>query len=411
MASSQSKFDTVNSLDDVDTVSSGDKEKKADASVPAPVVNIILEYVSPDPVLISGGGSGSLVNTLFNSIKLQRLARLRTLLTAIVQGQPDEAKKILEKDPTLLDEKLEEKEFVTSRSGHKFNLKPYHAALSVGDTQMADMVKSFFTDEKEADRQFEEQCPKRWEELEDKKWSPIFEKLDNLVLIIGAAKADITSSGDPDYILTVKEGSLVETKLNEFWSMLDATLNEVITVGKWPFNRKLLLKALQVYGDDKNFETYFGNSWTDPRALLFVQKIIGYEGIQRLMPDNDVQAWRDGLENTVGKLKKNEPQGRSTEFEIYRAGNWLPVSFYPLKPRKSSMGSNSSVSNFVIYGGRGPGARGGRGGCVCRRGVPAGWRPRALSNLMSIKNSSLTKLKLHRPDVQANPLKSSCRIM
>ncbi|MEO9205333.1 MAG: hypothetical protein ABI296_06425 [Gammaproteobacteria bacterium] len=408
MASSQSKFDTVNSLDDVDTVSSGDKEKKADASVPAPVVNIILEYVSPDPVLISGGGSGSLVNTLFNSIKLQRLARLRTLLTAIVQGQPDEAKKILEKDPTLLDEKLEEKEFVTSRSGHKFNLKPYHAALSVGDTQMADMVKSFFTDEKEADRQFEEQCPKRWEELEDKKWSPIFEKLDNLVLIIGAAKADITSSGDPDYILTVKEGSLVETKLNEFWSMLDATLNEVITVGKWPFNRKLLLKALQVYGDDKNFETYFGNSWTDPRALLFVQKIIGYEGIQRLMPDNDVQAWRDGLENTVGKLKKNEPQGRSTEFEIYRAGNWLPVSFYPLKPRKSSMGSNSSVSNFVIYGGRGADAAGpGRCGRVAR----AGGRPRALSNLMSIKNSSLTKLKLHRPDVQANPLKSSCRIM
>ncbi len=344
MASSQSKFDTVNTLD-VDTVSSGDKEKKADASVPAPIVNIILEYVSPDPMLISSAGSSSLVTTLFNS---QKLARLRTLLTAIVQGQPDEAKKILEKDPTLLFDKLDNNEFVTSRSGHKFNLKPYQAALSVGDTQMADMVKSFFKDEKEADRQFDEQCPKGWEELEEKKWSPIFEKLDKLVPIIGAAKADITSSGDPDYILTVKKGSLVETELNEFWSMLDATLNEVITIGKWPFNRKLLLKALQIYGDDKNFETYFGNNLADPRALLWMQKVIGYEGIQRLMPDNDVQAWRDGLENTVKKLKKNEPQGRSTEFEIYRAGNWLPVSFYPLKPRKSSMEGNSSVSNFVI---------------------------------------------------------------
>ena len=108
---------------------------------------------------------------------------------------------ILDQDPSLVLEKLPEPKFVTAPTGHKFNLKPYQAALSVDDTQMAKLIKSYFKDEKEAARQYDEQCPEGWEKTEEKKCRPIFEQLNKLTLAIRDSKTgDMTSSGHPDSI-------------------------------------------------------------------------------------------------------------------------------------------------------------------------------------------------------------------
>ena len=138
----------------------------------------------------------------------------------------------------------------------------------------------------------------------------------------------------------MRGGAFVERELHEFWRLLDATRDEVITAGKRPFNPRLFLRALQII-----YDNYFGNDWADPRALLFWQKVVGYDGIQRVMPVNYVQAFHDWLPNTVRKLKHNQPQDRSTRFEIFRVlGGWVDVDFYPLQAR-GSLGFN-----FAIYG-------------------------------------------------------------
>ncbi|MHB1947434.1 MAG: hypothetical protein ACYCQI_04900 [Gammaproteobacteria bacterium] len=227
-----------------------------------------------------------------------------------------------------------------------------------------------------------------------KKWKPIFKQFYKLTLAIrNRKKGDITSSGDPDYIVTVKEKSAIEKELLEFWKLLDATLDEVITAGKKPFNPDLLLEAFKTY--DKHFEDYFGDDWRDPRALLFWQKVIGYDGIQRFMPVNYVQAFHDWLHNTVEKLQKNQPQDRSTHFEVYHCNsNYVPVVIYPLQ-RRSCPGYNFAID----------------GGSIGLLGLLGGGCEQWMSKLMSIKNSRLTKLMPERQDYQLESAKFSCQIM
>ncbi|MHB1948142.1 MAG: hypothetical protein ACYCQI_08520 [Gammaproteobacteria bacterium] len=324
MASSQKKFEL---------------ELKEAEKITAPlgVVNSMLGYEGSNTVSGAAGTAVSLVSTLFNSIKPRRLVRVRELLTAIVSGDPDKARAILETDPTVLLDKLEEKEFVLAPTGHKFNLKPYQAALAVDDIQMAAMIKPYFAkldDEKEADRQYDEQCSKSKDE--EKKWIPIFEQFNKLTFAIqNIKKGDITSFGNPSYIVTIKKGSAVEKELYRFWELLDASLENVITAGMKPFNPDLLLEAFKTYA--KHFKKDFGD-WDDPRALLFWQKVIGYDGIERLMPVNYVQAFKDWIDLTVERMRINAMQRRNTCFYLN------DFNFYPLRPR------GFIGFNFAIYG-------------------------------------------------------------
>ncbi|MHB1947667.1 MAG: hypothetical protein ACYCQI_06090 [Gammaproteobacteria bacterium] len=385
MAGSQKQFDT-------------DIKEAEKITAPLGVVNTMLGYEGSDPV--SGDAGVPLVSTLFNSIKTHKVVRLRTLLTAIVSGDPVKAKGILEIDPSLLRETLEEKDFVTAPTGHKFNLKPYQAALCVDDTQMADMIKPYFAklgDAKEADRQFDEQCPKGWERAEEKKWEPIYKQHDKLAFAIRDRKdGDLTSSGAPHYVVTIKERSLVERELHEFWRLLDATRDEVITAGKRPFNPNLFLRAAQMY--DNHYADYFGNDRRDPRALLFWQQVIGYDGIQRIMPVNYMQALlQDFLEYMAEKIKNNKPQARATCFQTY-VGEWLVVDFYPLQVR------GSFAFNFAVYGGRIVQRCQSRGrGHI---GQHAGFK-----SLCQSKAAGLTDLRRPRQDDRPKPTRSSCAIM
>ncbi|MHB1948590.1 MAG: hypothetical protein ACYCQI_10820 [Gammaproteobacteria bacterium] len=55
-----------------------ESKEKQETYVPVGVMNMTLGYEGSDPV--SGDAGVPLVSTLFNSIKTQKLARLRTLL-------------------------------------------------------------------------------------------------------------------------------------------------------------------------------------------------------------------------------------------------------------------------------------------------------------------------------------------
>jgi len=321
MSSSQKQFDS----------DSKDKIILADADIPGSLAKIILEYEDSGSTIDNPLVTNSLVSTLFNS----KTQRLKSLLRHIVSGEPDEAKAILEKDSSLVLGKLEEKDFVTAKSGHKFNLYPLQAAVSVFDIQMAEMIQSYFFDKKEAYKQLK-QC--EWDKKDEEKWEPIFEQRDTLAHTIRDSKSHInvieTNYPNHHYTVTVEKGSLVEKELFKFWGLLDATLNEVITAGKRPFNYDLLLTTLEIYED--KLKDYFGGWCDDPRALLFVQKVIGYDGMERFMSINDVQGFQADVSITAEKLRTKAPQGRSTCFEIHRSGQWVPVNFYPLQPRSCS---------------------------------------------------------------------------
>lgn len=288
-----------------------DLKEEKERIAPLGLINDILGYA--DLKNVNGNLDRTISfapDSLFNSFRTQRL---KALLTAIVSGEPDKAKAILDVDPSLLLEKLEEKDSAIAPTGHKFNLKPYQAALAVDDTQMAEMIKPYFAnklqDEKEADRQFDDQCPaegKRAEEIkkaEQEKWAPFFDQRKKLLDAIRDSnkQCDITSSGAPDYIATARKGSSVEKELCRFYELLDATLNDFITAGKRPFPPNLLLEFLQMYDNHKGYKEYFGDRCDDPRA---------------------------------------------TSISVYRFNDYVDVDFYPLRDR------GTPGFNFVICGGR-----------------------------------------------------------
>ncbi len=316
---------------------------------PIDLINSMLEYDDFDSVI--GHGAVPLVSTLFNSIKTQKDARLKELLTAIVNGEPDIVEAMLERDPSLLLEKLDEDDYVTALSGQKSNnAAAYRTALAVEDSQMAAMIKNKLFEltgnNDAANAQYREQFPDGWAADEAKRWAPVFTTLDTLTTVIRDAKpGDISSSGNPEYKLTVREGSDVAVVLAQFRAQLDALLDEVVTTGRH-FNPNLLWKAFQIYHD--HFRDYFGGDWKDPRAMLFWQQIIGT--IQRRLPVNYVQAFCDGLYTTKEKLRNNQPQGRSLKIEL---GNmlqqsWVPTDFYPLS--LSRLGFDYAIFADVTHG-------------------------------------------------------------
>ncbi len=299
-------------------------------TAPIDLINIVLGYDGFNP--IKGHGAAPLVSTLFNSIKTQKLAHLKELLTAIVNGQPDTVKAMLEKDPSLLLEKLDENDYVTALSGQRCNnVTAYRTALAVEDTEMAAMIKKKLIDiagKKAAHTQFHQQFPDKWIDKEKEKWTPVVKMLDTLTDVIRHANlADITSSDNPEYKLTVREGSEVAKALAQLRSLLDARLLEIVTTGRH-FNPKLLLKAFQMYND--LYMDAFGYGVSDPRSILFWQQVIG--AIQRAFPVNYVQAFcHYNLYETIENLQNNHPQNRSLIMGLYV--NDAPrrfFNFYPL---------------------------------------------------------------------------------
>jgi hypothetical protein len=305
------------------------EEKKEQDEILAPIdlLNITLKYNEFNE--IKGHGSVPLVPTLFNSIKIQKLARLKVLLTAIANGEFCKVKEIIEKDPSLLLDRLEKEDCVETLSGQKANnVTALRTALAVEDTQMATMIKDkliTIAGEDVAKAQYHEQFPKGCEVDEEKRWAPLFTQLDTLSDIIKEKKGDITSSGDPKYKVTVAEGSAVEVALTKLRSLLDDALNDKVRTGRH-FNINLVLQAYKIY--QECYEA-FGNDGRD----LFWQRVIGT--MQRGLPPPWIQAFCKSVYVTQDKLRTNIPQDRSFKIELLDTERtdldvWIPSDFYPL---------------------------------------------------------------------------------
>lgn len=265
----------------------------------------------------------------------QRL--MKELFKYILEGNIAVVKKMLKIHPRLAlikwNAENADERIITNMAGQRILVQgktPYQLALGEEDTEIAETIKTYIADENEAKKQYLAQFPDGWEADEEKRWASVFEKLDTLTQAIRTATpGDITSSGYPEYQLTVKAGSNVETKFIEYTTSLNAILNEVVITGRH-FNPKLPLKAFEIY--DKHYKDYFGNKDDDPRAMLFWQRVHG--SIQCLMPANYVQAFCSGLQTNVERIQRGDQQGRSFGLYIARPirpdEHWEMTNFYPL---------------------------------------------------------------------------------
>lgn len=278
---------------------------------------------------------------------------IEKLFAHIVNGQPDEVKMMLDANPhlTLIKRKTRNKkdEVIKNKAGQCFTVQGktvYQIAFGEEDIEIAAMIKSVIVkvaDEEEGRAQYNSQFPPGWEEAEKKKWAPIFAQLNTIAEVVRDAKpGDIISSGDPEYKLTVREESEVAHALAQLRSLLDVMLNEPVTTGRH-FNPNLPLQAFKIYND--HYGDYFGNDSRDPRALLFLQQVIGYS--ERLFPANYMQAACESFHNTAEKLKRGEPQRRSFKFEVFNrhSNTWVQVDLDPLSVSRLGF-------DFAIYRGR-----------------------------------------------------------
>lgn len=309
---------------------------------------------------------------------------VKKIFEHIRDGEIDKVKKMLNANPRLALVEWKavkgEEKTIANKAGQRISIEgktAYEFALGEEDTEIAALFRTCIVNienQDAANKLFHRQFPQGWIAAEEKTSAPIFAQLDALTQAIrNAQPADIISSGDPDYRLTVRDGSAVAEALLTFRSMLDATLKETITTGRH-FNPKLLLRAFEIY--DAHYADYFGNDWSNPRAMAFWQQAIGY--VQRFMPANYAQAFCDGLNSTNDKLYKGTPQGRALKFETYQAGRWVPADFYPL--------SNSHLGfRFAIAG----------DGRACARGLDLYWAGcacAALGGLCQSKTAGLQSL-------------------
>lgn len=283
--------------------------RTSDILAPNPVIETILDYAlsvtNPDkktqpaalPVQsLPFFGERKLVETIFN--EEQKLWRnFNDASVAILSGE-EHAKviEIIERDPRILVLTADEKRCMTIRglSGHCAAPTLYRTTLATRDTQMAKKVRDKLTEVagiKEANAQYEAQFPPEWEEAEVKRWQPIFEQMENVLQAIKHSDwRDITLSAAP-FEISVKRESEVAGALAYFKLLMDETRQEAPTTGRH-FNERLLLHA---YEDFCNHIDDLGGDRTHPRALLWLQHVIGNKGIQSYFPASYMQAFYYGF--------------------------------------------------------------------------------------------------------------------
>ncbi len=331
---------------------------------------------------------------------------LLILFDSIRKGNIAKVKKMLDANPRLALVKWkaynEEDRIITNMGGQRIDVEEKTGcqfALGEEDNEIAALFEEAIlkvADEDEVKKQKRAQFPDDWEKKEAEKWQPIFAILNILKEVIRLAEpADIISSGDPDYTLTVNPNSDVAMALRRLQELLDARLNEPVTTGRHYNPKPLQHNIYETY--DAHFKDYFGNRWDDPRAMLF-WRLSGR--LQQIMPANYVQAYcKPGLYQNVEQIKSGKPQGRSFTFEIYNTvtRQWVDTNFYPV-------GAHRLGDDFSI-------------GCLRESSGHAGVAslpPRGgqFSELMSIKNSSRAELTQHH-DLRDAPAKTktSCSVM
>ncbi len=368
----------------------------------APILTVPKEVLPPSmdtQSLVSYARSSFLAHQLTQDQVNQRAVEI--LFMHISEGEISQVKKMLDKNPELallqwnskttsIHNKGGQRIYVQGKTGYEF-------AVGEEDTEIAALfkaaiikVKGEVEGQEKANELFYKQRPPGWEEEEAKRYAPTFVQAHKLAEAIRDGAADITSSGEPDYIVTVEEKSTTASELAAYRKSLNDRRNEVVTTGRH-YNLNLPQELLQLYND--HYEDYFGGRWNDPRAMLFWQQSIG--GEQQGMTANMAQAYCDGLFNTAQKLQEEKPQGRSLKFEKYDSTSrrWGVMDLYPGGRVDSDLGFKFAIAPV-----------GGSGWCLgCGHESPpgavaaGGWAAWAwpLPSLCQSKKAGLQKLTQH----------------
>ena len=150
-------------------------------------------------------------------VNLNQIA-VETLFMHISNGEKSQVEKMLDANPnlallqwnsrrTVIQNKGGQRIYVQGKTGYEF-------AVGEEDTEIAALFKAAIIKakgkvegEKIANELFYKQRPPDWEEEEAKRYAPTFAQVRKLAEAIRDGAADITSSGEPDNIVTVEEKS------------------------------------------------------------------------------------------------------------------------------------------------------------------------------------------------------------
>ncbi len=276
-------------------------------------------------------------------------------LTHVVRGEKNEVKAFLDKNPSLLLEKIQ----VTDEAGRKILGTAFQIALGAKDVspfpdkfnEMAEMIASYFEKipdgEKEKQKQYDEQFPEGFEKLEATRRARDSEALNTV-------------------FAAIKDKPLAEAEeaVTAFQDYLKTQAQQVIKIG-YHFNEALYEQALTLYNN--NFDAC-GGYFSDKNNLAAV-KVLG--GIQHYFTANLAQAACDGFGKVVDE-KKVLSRSKLLEDKV--------TSFF-----NSKLGVDHFVYSYYV-GRQGGAWREGQGGRAIGANVVS------VSNLMSNKNSSLGKL-------------------
>ncbi len=244
--------------------------------------------------------------SLHSLFKQPASKHVHQFLTAVVRGEKNEVEAFLDKNPSLLLEKIQ----VTDEAGRKIYGTAFQIALGAKDVspfpdqfdEMAEMIAGYFekiaNGEKEKQNQYNEQFPEGFDKLEkerkiqdSKALNTVFAAIKNATTI-AQAKAAVRIF--QDYLKKQTQG--------------------VIKTG-YHFNEALFEEALLLYR--KYFDTCGGHN-SDKNNLAAV-KVLG--GIQCYFTGSLAQATCDGIGKVIYKKKM---LSRSKFVEDYVISSFIP---------------------------------------------------------------------------------------
>lgn len=204
----------------------------------------------------------------------------KQLLEHIIQGEQQEAEILLKKNPSLL--------FFQGKVDN-FEGTAYQLALGEEDEEMVLMMQPYFLRLKngnaEMQKQQREKFPEEYEKHEKEKQLTDEKALHDIIKTIGDSKA-------PDITVLNKDCA---DELQKFRNHL--TPRGPITIGKH-YNAKLLLKAFELYDDEKRYKD-FGGSSNSPKNIFFWDEVIKY--IMEVAPVN----YQKSFKICIAMTKKN----------------------------------------------------------------------------------------------------------
>ncbi len=242
---------------------------------------------------------------------------LNSLLTAVVEGNEELAKKIVISRPEVL---LDASAIVTDLSGKKIkNLTPLQAAICAWDVEMVQMINEVlhhtlqigiglsFEPEIEMQRQFKIIYPNgvdseetaqmaKAQEFTSSTLNTIFSAINTATVAQVKYELDTPGQNKPD--------SQLNAALHTFRAQFATTANS-----EQIFNPFYLQKAFEFY--DEKFDNFRGNAVVQRnRRSIFWCQIIGY--IQRHLPACLQQAFRQGI---YGIVENKEKLNRNFKFK------------------------------------------------------------------------------------------------